>query len=76
MGKVSMAFIVIGLAFLLPAIVLTVIPFIAPIVFPNPSNLALDWFNGIIRAFVLGVLYVVALGFIIFGVIIVKRDSE
>jgi hypothetical protein len=76
MGKVSTAFISIGLVFLLPAIALTVIPLIAPMVTQNLSNLAFDWFSGFVRAIVLGVLYVVAFGFTVLGVIILKRDSE
>jgi hypothetical protein len=75
MGKVSLFLIFIGLVFLLPAIVLTIIPVIFPAFIPNPSRIEYDWL-GIVRIFVMGLLYVLAFGFIVLGLIIVKRDSE
>lgn len=75
MGKVSLFLIIIGLVILLPAIILTIIPVIFPAFIPNPTHIEYDWF-GIVRAFVIGLLYVVAFGFIVLGLIIVKRDSE
>ena len=71
MGKVSLFLFVIGLVFLVPAIVLTIIPWGSTAFIPNLSN----WFS-ILRAFVTVLLYVVAFGFIVLGLIIVKRDSE
>jgi hypothetical protein len=71
MGKVSMAFISIGLIPLALAIVLTIASIVFPAFFPDTS-----WFNFIVRALVIGLLYIVAFAFIILGLIIMKRDSE
>ena len=68
MGKVSLFLIVIGLGFLFPAVVLTIIPVVFPAFIPNAYNL--------LKAFFIVLLYVIAFGFIVLGLIIVKRDSE
>ena len=57
MGKGPLVLIIIGLFALIFAIVLTIIPVISPIVIPNPANMGNYWFSGIVRAFVIGVLY-------------------
>ena len=64
MGKVSMFLIIIGLVFLVPANILTIIPVIFPAFIPKPTHIEYDWF-GIVRVFVMGLLFVVAFGFIV-----------
>jgi hypothetical protein len=68
MGKVSMFLIAFGLVFLVSAVVLTIISVIFPAFIPNAYNF--------VKAFVVGLLYVIAFGFIVLDLIIVKRDSE
>lgn len=75
MGKVSLYLIVIGMIFLVPAIILTIIPMIFPVFASNPTNIGYDWFS-IVKTFVIGFFYVVAFAFIVLGLIIIKRDSE
>jgi hypothetical protein len=70
MGKVSAAFIVIGLIPLVPAIVLTIVSMVFPVFIPDTS-----WFS-IVKAFIIGILYFVAFAFIILGIIVAKRDLE
>jgi hypothetical protein len=76
MGKVSAYLIIIGLVALVPAFVLTILFFIPPAFTLNASGWFNAWFIGFVLAFVAGLLYVVAFGFIILGLIIMKRDSE
>lgn len=71
MGKVSTSLIVVGLFPLMPAIVLTIVSVVFPAFIPDTY-----WFNNIVRAFIIGLLFIVAFAFIILGLIIVKRDSE
>jgi hypothetical protein len=71
MGKVSRALIVIGLIFLVPAIVLTIASVVFPAFLPDTY-----WYNTILKAFIMGFFYVIAFAFIILGIIIIKRDSE
>ena len=71
MGRVPLFLFVIGLVFLVPALVLTIMGLvIAPSILNQPN-----WI-GIVVAFVTGFLYVVAFAFIILGLIITKRDKE
>ena len=76
MSKASLVLIIIGVFVLIFAIVLTISPMLSPIPIPNPSNMAYDWFSGIGRAFIIGLLYVVGFGFIVTGLFIAKRDDE
>ncbi len=71
MGKVSLYLIGIGMVALVPAVILTIISLVFPAFVINQFN----WF-GILRVFVIGLLYLVAFGFIVLGFIIVKRDKE
>ncbi|MGE5533062.1 MAG: hypothetical protein ACM3UN_01785 [Bacillota bacterium] len=71
MGQVSRGFILIGLIPLMPAIILTFVSVFFPASFPDTP-----WFNIIVRAFAIGLLYVVAFAFIILGIIVAIRDSE
>jgi hypothetical protein len=71
MGKVSLYLIGIGIVALVPAVILTIISLVFPAFVLNQSN----WL-GILRVFVIGLLYLVAFGFIVLGFIIVKRDKE
>ncbi len=71
MGKVSLYLIGIGIVALVPAVILTIISLVFPEFVLNQSN----WF-GILRVFFIGLLYVVAFGFIVLGFIIVKRDKD
>jgi hypothetical protein len=76
MGKVSAYLIIIGLVALVPAFVLTIFYFIPQAFTPNASGWLNAWFIDFVLAFAAGLLYVVAFGFIILGLIIMKRDSE
>jgi hypothetical protein len=71
MGKVSLYLIGIGIVALVPAAILTIISLVFPAFVLNQSN----WL-GILRVIVIGLLYLVAFGFIVLGFIIVKRDKE
>ena len=71
MGKVSLFLIVIGLVFLVPALVLTIRGLVFATFVLNQPN----WL-GIVIAFVTGFLYIVAFVFIILGLIITKRDKD
>jgi hypothetical protein len=71
MGKVSLFFIVIGLIFLVPALVLTIMGLFFGTFILNQPN----W-PGIVIAFVTGFLCIVAFALIILGLIIAKRDKE
>ena len=66
MGKVSLSLIAIGTVTIVPAIILTIIALVFPAFILNQAN----WF-GILRVFVIGLLYAVAFGFIV-----LKRDKE
>jgi hypothetical protein len=71
MGKVSTASFVIGLMPLVLAIFLTVVLLFFPWFTPEMA-----WFNSYVKAIVVGVLYLIALAFIILGFVIAKRDLE
>ena len=71
MGKVSLFLIVIGLVFLAPALVLTIMS----LGFATSILNQIDWL-GIVITFVTGFLYIVAFAFVILGLIIAKRDKE
>ncbi len=71
MGKVSLFLMAIGIIAIVPAIILTIIALLFPPFILNLSN----WF-GILKVFVIGLLYVVAFGFIVLGLIVIKRDKE
>jgi hypothetical protein len=71
MGKVSMFLIVIGSIPLLPAVILTIISVVSPSFFADTL-----WFNSIVRAFIIGFLYIIAFAFIGLGLIVMKRDLE
>jgi hypothetical protein len=71
MGKVSLFLIVIGLVFLAPALVLTILALVFKTSILNQPNLI-----GILIALVITLLCVVAFAFIILGLIIEKRDKE
>ena len=71
MGKVSLFLIVIGLVFLAPALVLTILALVFKTFILNQPN----WL-GILIALVITLFCVVAFAFIILGIIIAKRDKE
>jgi hypothetical protein len=71
MGKVSLFLLVIGLAFLAPAIILTIMTLVFGTFIPNQPN----WL-GIVIFFVTGFLFIIAFAFIVLGLIISKRDKE
>jgi hypothetical protein len=71
MGRVSLFLFIIGSVFLVPALVLTIMGLVFASSILNQPN----WL-GIVVAFVIGFLYVVAFSFIILGLIITKRDKE
>ena len=71
MGKVSLFLIVIGLVFLVPGIILTIIALFFPLFTPNQSN----WL-GIVIVFVIGLLFAIGFAFLILGLIITKLDKE
>ncbi len=71
MGKVSLFLIVIGLVFLAPALVLTILALVFKTSILNQPN----WL-GILIVLVITLLCVVAFAFIILGLIIAKRDKE
>jgi hypothetical protein len=75
-SKTSLILIVIGFFVLIFAVVLTIIPMLSPILIPNPSNIAYDWFSGIGRAFIIGLIYVVAFVLIVAGLFVAKREDE
>ena len=71
MGKVSLFLIAIGIVAIVPAIILTIIALVFPAFIINPST----WFS-ILKVFIIGLLYAVAFGFIVLGLIVIKRDKE
>jgi hypothetical protein len=71
MGKVSLFLIAFGIVAIVPAIILTIISLVFPAFIINQSN----WFS-ILKVFVIGLLYAVAFGFIVLGLIVMKRDKE
>ena len=70
MGKVSLFLIVIGLVFLVPAFVLTILAVFEKFIQNQPY-----WLS-IVIVFIIGFLYIVAFAFLILGLIIAKRDKE
>ena len=71
MGKVSLFLIAFGIVAIVPAIILTIIALIFSAWITNQFN----WL-GVLKVFVIGLLYAVAFGFIVLGLIVMKRDKE